>query len=322
MAEDYYKTLGVARDASQADIDKAYSTLARKFHPDVNPDDKTAKKKFQAVQAAYDVLKDPIKRELYDRYGSSFESAAGGARGGPGAGAGRGRGAAPGFEDFDFSQFFGERYGGDPGDAGFADIFSQFRRARSGPRRGRAGGAPGADLAYELEIPFNMAVSGGEAQLAVPRAGGKRDTLAVKIPPGIDDGKKIRLRGQGQPGNDGGPAGDILITIRVGAHPHFSRRGDDLHVKVPVTLAEAALGAKVDVPTPNGTVSLRVPPGTSSGKRLRIKGHGVAAKGRDAGDLLAEIQIVLPSSLDEQSLESIRQIESRHPLNPRRDLRW
>ncbi|HUY32256.1 MAG TPA: J domain-containing protein [Pirellulales bacterium] len=317
MADDYYQTLGVHREASPADIDKAYAKLARKFHPDVNPDDKTAKKKFQAVQAAYDVLKDSHKRELYDRYGSAFEGAGSGGRR-PGQGAGRGQPA----DEFDFTQFFGERFDSDTS-GGFADMFNQYRRARpAGPgRRGRAAKPPAPQAEHEVQIPFTLAVLGGETHLELLHASGKREAIAVKIPAGIEDGKKIRLRGQGE-SLDGGPPGDLLILVKVGSHPSFARRGDHLHLRVPVTLREAAEGGKVDVPTPRGTVTLRVPPGTSSGAKLRIKGHGIARPGKSAGDLIADIQIVLPAQLDAKSLEWVRQFDERQPLDPRRDLKW
>lgn len=321
MAEDYYQILGVKRDASAADIQKAYRALARKYHPDLHPDDKTATKKFQEVQKAFDVLNDPSKRELYDRYGSSFESMAaggGGPRGGPAGGFQPG----PGGADFDFGQFFGERYAGDPSGT-FSDIFGQFRRAGGG-RGPRPAPRRGADVAAEIEIPLPTAVLGGEVQLTVARADGHVETINVKIPVGIEDGKKIRLRGQGEAG-DGEP-GDLLIKVHVLPHPFFQRRGDNLDVKVPVTLAEAALGAKVDVPTPKGTISLRVPPGTSSGTKLRVKGHGVTAKGRPAGDLFADIQIVIPKPLDQESQDLIRQLDERWskagPADPRADLHW
>jgi DnaJ-class molecular chaperone len=325
MAEDYYKILGVARDASATDIQKAYRKLARKYHPDMNPDDKTAKAKFQEVQKAFEVLNDTSKRELYDRYGSSFESmGAGGPAGGPRGGSAGWR-PGQGGDDIDFSQMFGERYGGDDPAGMFGDIFTQFRRGGSGRSRRPQPPARGADLATELEIPFSTAVTGGEAQIALRRDGGKVETLTVKIPPGIDEGKKIRLRGQGE-AVDGGTAGDILITIHVAPHPWFTRHGNNLDVRVPVTLAEAALGAKVDVPTPKGTFSLRVPAGTSSGKKLRVKGHGVAPRGADPGDLYAEIQIVLPNPLDEECIELIKKLDEHaaqaHPQEPRRELKW
>lgn len=312
MAQDYYQTLGVSKTASQAEIQKAYRKLARKYHPDMNPDDRTAKDKFKAIQEAYDVLNDPQKREMYDRYGSAFESVGGGA--GPRWG---GRGGPEGFQDIDFSQVFGQ----DGGGGGFEEILRQFA---GGARTGRRPSprARGADLEHELHVPFNTAVNGGQAQLAVRRADGKIETISVKIPAGIEDGRKIRLRGQGEPSPSGGSPGDLLITVRVAEHPHFRRHGDDLELSVPVTLAEAALGAKIDIPTPQGEISLKIPAGTSSGKRLRLKGLGVPREKGDHGDLYAEIQIVIPDSLDEASLELVRQFDQRQPLQPRTNLQW
>ncbi|HEY2839505.1 MAG TPA: DnaJ C-terminal domain-containing protein, partial [Pirellulales bacterium] len=263
MAEDYYKTLEVPREASQAEIQKAYRRLARKHHPDLNPDDKAAKKRFQEVQAAFDVLNDTNKRELYDRYGSSFETMG---QGGPHPGPGGPAGGPTSAEDFDFSQFFGDRFGGGEagrGAGGFADFFSEMRGGRSGTRKtakpAKPGKQRGADLESAVEIPFNVAIVGGQTELSLDR-GGKVETISVKIPAGIEEGKKIRLRGQGAPGANDGPPGDLLLTIHIAPHPYFRRRGDDLDVRVPVTLLEAAEGAKVEVPTPKGTVALRVPP--------------------------------------------------------------
>jgi curved DNA-binding protein len=326
MAEDYYKILGVDRGASSADIQKAYRKLARKYHPDVNPDDQSAKAKFQELQRAFDVLNDPEKRKLYDQYGSAFEQMGAGAGGGPRGG--RTWSAGPGGEEVDFSELFG-RFGGGGGAEyegnPFGDLFGQYRRGGRGQRRAQPQEMRGADLATELEVPFGTAVLGGQAQISLRRDGGKVETLNVKIPAGIEDGKKIRLRGQGE-GIQGGTPGDILITIHVAPHPWFTRRGNDLEVRVPVTLSEAALGAKVDVPTPKGTISLRLPAGSSSGKKLRIKGHGVAGRDGAAGDLYAEIQIVLPSPLDEQCLELIKKLDehaaTEHPQDPRKDLKW
>jgi DnaJ-class molecular chaperone len=173
-----------------------------------------------------------------------------------------------------------------------------------------------------LTVPFATAVLGGEAALTVQRGSGKVETIRVKIPAGIDDGKKIRLRGQGEPGVGDVPAGDILLTIRVSPHPYFRRTGNRLDVRVPVTLAEAALGAKVDVPTPQGTIALTIPPNTSSGKRLRIKGHGVRPAGQPPGDLFAEIQIVLPENLSAEDRQQLADVSDRYPQQPRAELRW
>jgi len=320
MADDYYETLGVARNASQADIQKAYRNLARKYHPDLNPDDKSAKEKFQTVQRAFDVLNDPSKREMYDRYGSSFESMG---AGGPQPGRGWSPQGSPEVGDIDFAQFFGERFGADPG-GGFADIFKQFGRGGSagGGRRRKSAAQTGEDVTQEFTIPFTTAVTGGKVQISVQRPSGKVDTLDVKIPAGIADGAKIRLRGQGNEGAHGGKPGDILLTIRIAPHAYYRRRDNDLTVRVPVTLAEAALGAKVDVPTPTGTVSVRIPAGTSSGKKLRLKGKGITPKTGEPGDLFVEVLIVLPEQLADETLTAIRNHEQDKPADPRRELAW
>ncbi|RIK83632.1 MAG: J domain-containing protein [Planctomycetota bacterium] len=317
MDEDYYSILGVPRSASQADIQKAYRQLARKYHPDVNPDDGSAKTKFQQVQRAFEVLNDAKKREMYDRYGSGFEQAGqGGPQGGPFQWRTTSGGGGP--EGFDFSQMFGESGGG------FADIFRKFAGgAAAGPSAaGRTAPRRGADLHHELTVPFATAVKGGEVEFAVLREDGKQETIRAKVPAGIEDGKRIRLRGQGGAAPRRGQPGDIIMTIHVAPHPCYTRRGNHLDVKVPVTLAEAALGAKVDLPTPDGVVTLTVPPGSSSGKRLRLKGRGIAAKGEPPGDLYAELQIVLPEKLDEASLDLIRKLAPLGPDRPRRDLAW
>jgi len=333
VAEDYYKTLDVKRDASQDEIRKAYRELARKYHPDRNPDDKAARERFQAIQKAFDVLNDPEKREMYDRYGSAFESVGGGAGPHRGGGGGRtytwspgGGGPAGGGGGFDFDvDLFGERFGQEGG-GGFADLFKQFRRRGAGAAEAGAGPQPGpkhgANQNAELEIPFNTAVTGGEANVSVQRPDGKIDTLAIKIPAGIEEGKKIRLRGQGAPSPAGGQPGDLLVTIHVAPHPHFHRRGKRLDVKVPVTLAEAAAGGKVDVPTPKGTITLTIPPGTSSGKKLRVKGHGVAPANDTPGDLYAEIEIVLPPDMNQEDRQQLKSISDKYSQHPRAELRW
>jgi DnaJ-class molecular chaperone len=173
-----------------------------------------------------------------------------------------------------------------------------------------------------VQVPFRTAVTGGEVSLRLVRPGRKTETLAVRIPAGIEDGKTIRLRGQGEPSPNDGPAGDLRITVRVASHPHFRRDGLDLIVRVPVTVAEAALGAKVDLPTPQGIISLKVPAGTSSGTRLRAKGQGIRAADGQVGDLYAEILITVPKHIDEQSAALIRQLDARWKQDPRADLAW
>ncbi len=347
MAEDYYKTLGVERSASKDEILKAYRTLARKYHPDLNPDDEQAQARFKTIQAAYDVLNDPEKRKLYDRYGATFEqyASAGGAAG-PGGfryqTGGNGEGAA----DFSqFADFFSQAYGGAGAETEpFAEIFERFRRAHTGPGAGAGpefwpghGGRPGrttragrtrarraapVDVEHEISIPFTIAIAGGETRVGVERSDGHTDLIDVRIPPGTRDGQKLRLRGQGE-ALPGQAPGDLLLSVRVQPHRWFTRQDNDLHVKVPVSLGEAALGAKIEVPTPGGTALITIPPSTSGGTKLRIKGQGVPAFGtREAGDLFVEIQIKLPRHFDDDAREALRQIERRHPIQPRTELDW
>ncbi|HEY2883352.1 MAG TPA: DnaJ C-terminal domain-containing protein, partial [Pirellulales bacterium] len=293
--------------------------------PDLHPDDKSAKEKFQKVQAAFDVLNDTKKRELYDRYGSAFESAAA-AGGGPKPGQTWSTQGGPGFDEIDINQLFGQRYGeAGGGGSPFSELFGSFRRGSSTGgkgRRSRSVGEPGNDVQSEIEIPFQTAIEGGTVEVGVQRPGGKNDRIEVKIPAGVTEAAKIRLRGQGGEGTGGAPAGDILLTVHVAAHPFFQRRGNDLIVRVPVSLAEAVSGAKVDVPTPSGTISLRIPPHTSSGSRLRVRGHGVKSKTGSAGDLYAEVQIMLPPTIDDATAQAIQKLDQSQPTNPRRDLRW
>jgi DnaJ-class molecular chaperone len=334
MEADYYKTLGVARGATQEEIDKAYRKLARKYHPDMNQGDAKAAEKFKQVQKAHSILREPEKRKGYDQFGEAFESMAdAGPGGGPGAGpwsysrSGGPRSGGPGAE-IDLDSILRGQFGG--GAAGYEDLgdfFQQFSGGAAGGRRagGRAGRAKpqrGADLHHDLQIPFRTAIAGGEARLSVMRPSGESDSIAVKIPAGIVSGKRIRVRGQGEPGAKGGQAGDILITVRVASHPFYEREGNNLLVRLPVTLAEAALGAKVDLPTPKGVVTLTIPAGSSSGRRLRVKGYGAPSASGETGDLFAVLQIVLPDDLSEEEREWIAKIGQRHEVSPRAELTW
>ena len=327
MAEaDYYDILGVPRDATPEAIKKAYRTQARKLHPDVNPGDKKAEAKFKEAQQAYDVLSDAEKRVLYDRYGrAGIEGMAAGPRAGAQEWAHRQGAPGAGFESFDFSEFFGPGAQGagvaaDPaaGNAGiFEDLIGRMRGGRGGrkpePR-------PGHNLEATLSIPFLTAVRGGETTIQVDREG-RRESLVVKIPPGIESGAKLRLRGQGEPGEKGAPAGDLTILVTVEPHPYFTRDGRHLTVEVPIGVDEAILGAKIEVPTLNGPRSLPVPPGTFSGQKLRLRGQGLpAAADKPEGDLYVVIKIVVPRTVDDESRRLIREFAERNPIRPRENL--
>ena len=307
MPKDLYKILGVSRGASAEEIQKAYREQARKHHPDLNPDDEKAKERFQEIQSAYEVLNDPEKRKNYDRFGDAHERMGG-----------QGPTAGP-FRDVDLNDIFGAGSGGGPG--GFADLFRQFSQG-GGARASRGPSRPkGRNLRHEVIIPFNTSVLGGETPVGIVEPDGSQKTISIKIPAGIEDGKKIRLRGQGDPSPRGGEPGDLLVTVRVGTHPCYRRDGLNLEVSVPVTLTEAARGAKVDVPTPKGTISLTVPPGTSGGKRLRVRGLGIESDGKK-GDLFAEIQVRIPDNLSDEEIALLEQIEARRTSDPRGDLSW
>ncbi len=330
MAEDHYQMLGVPKSASAEDIRKAYRELARKYHPDLHPDDDAAKEKFKKVQTAFDVLNDPSKREMYDRYGSSFEGVgAGGPGGGWAGGGGGGRGPFPGAGGFpgggeiDLESLFG-------GGGGFADMFrgaggggGAGAGGRAGRGRKRATQVPGEDLTARIEVPFKLAIEGGKTDVRIDREG-KAETISVTIPQGLPDGARMRLRGQGLPGSGGGPAGDLLLEVGVESHPVFHRDGDTLELTLPVSLAEAIEGAKVDVPTPWGTISLRIPAGTSGGRKLRAAGMGVRHSNGAKGDLIAEVQIMLPESADPEAVARLLEAAkvAAGSATPRPQLRW
>ena len=317
MAADHYETLGVSRQATPAEIQKAYRQMARKHHPDLNPKDAKAKEKFQQVQAAFDVLNDPQKRELYDRYGNAYETFGGGG-GGPRPGANPWAGAgAPGAGGFEVN--FDDLLGGGAGmgGGGFADLFKTFKQ-----RNKRAAPTKGQNIEHTLTVPFATAVLGGEAQISLQRVDGQTESLRVKIPAGIEAGKKIRLRGKGEESETGGIAGDLLIKVDVAPHPHFRRHGNRLDVRVPVTLAESLGGAKIDLPTPSGAITLTVPPGTSSGSKLRVKGQGVKHSNGDVGDLFAEVMVVVPKDLTAADRGALLEVLKKYPQNPRAELRW
>jgi len=326
MAEDLYQTLDINRDASKDDIQKAYRKLARKYHPDLNQDDDKAQEKFKRVQEAYDVLSDEEKRAAYNRYGADFERIrTGGYQ--PSA-----SGGGPQFDGLDLEQVFGGRGGGQGFENGFSDFFEQILGGAGGPRGGRPGPRPGArrqaatptagrNTRHEVSIPLQKAITGGSTEFHIRGVGGPQN-LSVNIPVGIESGTKMRLRGKGEPSLTGGPTGDLILVVNVSEHRFFKRQGRNLELTLPVTLKEAALGAKIDVPTPTSTISLSVPPGTSSGRKLRIKGQGIPDPKGEPGDLIVTLQITLPSSLDDVAKEAIEQIDAANPITPREELHW
>ena len=312
--KDFYKTLGVSKDVSDADLKKTYRKLARKYHPDANPGDAKAEAKFKEISEAHAVLSDPEQRREYDELRAMGSGARFTAPGTGGAG---------GFEDV-FS-----RFGGRGQQADFDDIFSMFTQGgggsfgsgrfgqTSGGFRGFGGPQKGADVTARTTLDFTTAAKGETITLQ----GEDGKPFKVKIPAGVADGQKIRLRGRGRPSPDGGESGDIVVQVKVRPHPVFTRDGQNLRVTVPVTFTEAALGATIQVPTLDGdTVHLKVAPGTASGRVLRVKGRGITTK-KGAGDLLAELQVAVPSHLSDAAKSALEAYAAAEPdENPRDDL--
>jgi len=380
--QDYYELLGVPRKASVKELRGAYRKLARKYHPDLNPGDKSAEEKFKQIQEAYDVLSDTKKRQMYDQFGFNV----------PGQGGvppqGGGYGGAPEDIHFDFGGFdFGGGAGGGAGTGGggtsFRDLFSQFFRSQSAAQQG-AEEEPGTDLEYQIDITFAEAMRGtvkklsftrldvcnvchgsgvepGEAkvcptcggtghvtqtsgkmrfQVNCSRCGGsgrlhticknwggegrvpKMETIDVRIPPGAHTGSRVRVAGYGNAGTSGGPPGDLYIITRVQPHPFFDRRGDDLYTAVPVTVTEASLGAKVEVPTIDGRAQVRIPPGTNSGKKLRLREKGAPSSRQPGkrGDQIIEVQVVVPKPEDERVRNLLKELSKIDPEDPRKEL--
>lgn len=315
MAEsDYYKVLGVAKDASADAIRKAYKKLAREYHPDSKPDDAAAAEKFKEIQEAYSVLGDPEKREQYNRFGAGFRNAGAGGRG-PYQQTWSSSGGP-----IDLGDIFGAGGGIDLGDlfggGGFRGAGGFHGAGRQAPRQSK-----GQDILLDVEIPFHVAAEGGSHSVSLLRDG-SAERLNVKIPAGVDTGSVIRLGGQGQPGFNGGAPGDLKLTIKVAPHPWFRRDGANLSVDVPITPTEAALGAKVEVPTlTEGNVMLTIPPGTSSGTKLRLRGKGVInTKTKQRGDQYVIVKIVVPSDLTPEAADLYRQLAEAAPQSPRSGL--
>ncbi len=319
-SNDYYTTLGVERTASEDDIRRAYRKLARQYHPDVNKDPE-ASKRFSEVTEAYDVLSDAEKRKEYDRFGRTGVGAGHAPGGGPGGFGGRttwtnvggGPGAA---SEVDFSEVFEQMFGGGAG--------SPFGTARGpaesgfGSRARQAQPRKGEDIHHTLAVTFITAALGGAEQLRLGQGAGdgKSETIDVKIPAGIESGAKLRIKGRGHSGREGGQRGDLLLTVHVGQHPHFRRQGLDLLIDVPITIAEAALGVTVTVPLLKGTVQIKIAPGTSSGRKLRVPGKGIVNAKGEKGDFYAVVQIHAPEQLSEQGQRLLEEL-SKELKNPR-----
>ena len=322
MADDYYAVLEVPRSATQDEIQKSYRKLARKYHPDLHQDSKQAKKKFQTIQQAYDVLGDEEKRKQYDRFGPNFEQMRGATASNPFGGGGM---------EVDFSQMFGGQGGGGamPGGGGLDDLLRSFgmgggraRRSQPVPPQAAPPQIPNLDVEQQITVPFATAVSGGEYHVTVQSGPGKPMSLSVRIPVGIESGKKIRLRGQGRMGPDG-RRGDLLVAVNVAPHPVYRRTGNNLLVKIPITIAEAVQGTQVDLPTPHGTITLKVPAGSSSGRVLRLKEMGIRPEKLPHGDLLAEVEIVVPQNLSDVQLDKLAvALNDLNEDNPRSELSW
>jgi len=308
--KDYYGILGVAKNADADEIKKAYRKLARKHHPDVNPGDPEAEERFKEIAEAYHVVSDPERRAAYDRGPEQFA------------------------QEFDLSDFM-RQFGGGMGRGGvhfgvggLGDIFDVFgaqgQRPGGGARRAQA--RPGRDVEVTVPLQFREAVEGAErtVRYQVQGAGGGVETVStkVRIPAGVEDGKRIRVSGRGEPGDGGAPSGNLYLRLEIAPHGFFRREGSDLFVEFPVTVYEAGLGATVRVPTLNGSTTIKLPDGTRSGQVIRIAGKGAPSPkpkgGKERGDLFVTVRIDLPETLDDEVKALLERFERDHPYDPRR----
>jgi molecular chaperone DnaJ len=310
---DFYEILGVPKGASDDDIKKAYRKLAMKYHPDRNKGRKDAEARFKEAKEAYEVLSDKDKRVAYDRFGhAGIDPSMAGAGAGAGGGfdfneafrqtrgrGGAGAGGGEGFEGFHFE--------GDP-----ADLFEGlFGGGMGGGRRGAPRARKGADVLYRMNITLEQAAHGVDTHITVPGEGGESQTLEVKIPAGIRNGQKVRVAGKGHPGQQGGPAGDVLVELHIEPHARFEREGDDLVTRATISQPMAALGGQIEVDTLDGRVTMTIPPGTQPGRRFRLRGKGVKGmKSGEFGDLYVQIQVETPTHLTADQQALYRQLEA------------
>ncbi len=326
---DYYEVLGVDRGADEDEIKRAYRKLARKYHPDVNKAE-DASSRFREATEAYDVLTDPEKRKIYDQFGhEGLKAGSAGGPGGPG-------GFRPGAGGQAYTWTSQDRAGG----VDFSDVFGGGRGRASGfmnmhleeilEQLGMGGARPasrtarrqrGADLESEVTLDFLQAVKGATVSLALRRPDtGQEETLQVRIPAGVRDAARVRLKGKGSPGPAG--PGDLYIRVHVRKHPYFRRSGNDITVEVPISITEAALGTKVDVPTPDGTTTVTVPPGTPSTRQLRLRGKGVRPAKGEPGDLLVQVKIVAPPEVSAAGRKLLEEFDRTESFDPRKDVPW
>lgn len=306
--KDYYAVLGVPEDADAKAISRAYKKLAKRYHPDANPGDTQAEERFKEVSAAYEVLSHPDQRREYDQVRQMVKQGVAG----PGAGRPGFSGFGPGFEGIHFE--FADT------DADFADLFGSLFGSRARGRGARMG-RHGRDVETEITISFDEAINGVTKTVRYtidPRAGAQE--VKVRIPPGIENGKRLRVAGKGEPGTGGAPAGDLFVTVHVLPHPVFGRDGKNLTLRLPVSFPEAALGAEVKVPTLDGEVTMRIPAGTPSGKTLRVRGRGIANGSGHKGDLLVTLDVQVPKSLDAKQRAAVESLAAVLTDDPRAGL--
>lgn len=309
VKSDPYRVLGVSRGASDEEIKRAYRRLARQHHPDMNNSSKAAEWKFKEVSEAYEILSDAEKRRRFDLFGHEGMH--------PGFGGFGSSGARSPFRHNGFPHGGnGFNFGRSPGGGIFEDMFSEFFKYQSGRSYGGSSASTGRDLEYNLSVDFLQAYSGVHAFVTVMNR-----KIDVHVPAGVDTGSRIRVPGQGAPGVRGGSPGDLYLDVTVSPHEFFRREGTNIYFSLPITIGEAILGAKVEIPGPDGRLSLRIPSGTQSGTSFRFRGKGFPSlKGKGRGDFFVTANLIIPEAIDGASRDLLLQFEKRNPINPRKGM--